>query len=84
MRILAVLAIIATALVLDVRPSLADGPWCAIYSSKGSSAKNCGFHSYSQCMASASPGGFCERNPDPEFQPTRQDRLIQGEKRPPR
>ncbi len=37
--------------------------WCAEYNT-GDSARNCGFVTYRQCMATVSGiGGFCERNP---------------------
>ena len=36
--------------------------WCAVYST-GDSARNCGFVTYAQCMATVSGiGGFCEPN----------------------
>lgn len=38
-------------------------PWCAQYSGRGGGGRNCGFSTYSQCMATVSGiGGFCERN----------------------
>jgi uncharacterized protein DUF3551 len=37
-------------------------PWCAQYSIRGG-ARNCGFVSWDQCMATIRGiGGFCERN----------------------
>jgi len=37
-------------------------PWCAQYTTRGG-ARNCGFVSWQQCMATVSGvGGFCERN----------------------
>jgi hypothetical protein len=37
-------------------------PWCAQYSIRGG-ARNCGFVSWEQCMATIRGiGGFCERN----------------------
>ena len=37
--------------------------WCAEYNT-GDSARNCGFITYRQCMATVSGiGGFCEQNP---------------------
>ena len=37
--------------------------WCAQYNGRGA-ARNCGFVTYRQCMATVSGiGGFCERNP---------------------
>jgi hypothetical protein len=60
MRIFAVLAAIAATMMFDVRPSLADGPWCAVYANKDNGVRNCGFYSLVQCRATASSGGFCE------------------------
>jgi uncharacterized protein DUF3551 len=38
-------------------------PWCAQYGIRGG-ARNCGFVTYQQCMATISGlGGYCERNP---------------------
>jgi hypothetical protein len=37
-------------------------PWCAQYNSRGG-ARNCGFVTWEQCMATVrGAGGFCERN----------------------
>jgi hypothetical protein len=37
--------------------------WCAQYSGRGA-ARNCGFVTYRQCMATVSGiGGYCEENP---------------------
>ncbi|HKA73726.1 MAG TPA: DUF3551 domain-containing protein [Xanthobacteraceae bacterium] len=37
-------------------------PWCAQYTTRGG-ARNCGFVSWQQCMATVSGvGGFCVRN----------------------
>jgi len=37
-------------------------PWCAQYRTRGG-ARNCGFVTWEQCMATVSGiGGFCERN----------------------
>ena len=64
MRIL--LAITVTApLMLLVATDIASAqnyPWCAQYSTRGG-ARNCGFVSWQQCMATVSGvGGFCDRN----------------------
>ena len=38
-------------------------PWCAQYGGLHGGARNCGFMTYGQCMATISGmGGFCERN----------------------
>jgi hypothetical protein len=40
-----------------------DYPWCAQYGGR-SGARNCGFDTFKQCLATISGiGGFCERNP---------------------
>jgi hypothetical protein len=37
-------------------------PWCAQYTTRGG-ARNCGFVSWEQCMATVrGVGGYCERN----------------------
>jgi uncharacterized protein DUF3551 len=37
-------------------------PWCAQYTFRGG-ARNCGFSTYAQCMATVSGvGGYCEQN----------------------
>ena len=53
------------AVVTLVTPADAQNyPWCAIYSRGGAGGgTNCGFVSYTQCMATASGlGSFCYRN----------------------
>jgi hypothetical protein len=46
--------------------TLADAqnyPWCAYYSGGMGGARNCGFSTYEQCMATISGnGGYCARN----------------------
>jgi hypothetical protein len=38
-------------------------PWCAQYTGRGA-ARNCGFTSYEQCMATArGAGAYCVQNP---------------------
>jgi len=38
-------------------------PWCAQYSGRGGGARNCGFTTFDQCMATVSGiGGICVRN----------------------
>jgi hypothetical protein len=53
-------------------------PWCAQYSVRGG-ARNCGFSTYAQCMATVSGvGGYCEQNamyrPEYSGQPRRKAR----------
>ena len=39
-------------------------PWCAHYGGRqGGGANSCGSTTYAQCMATASPNGYCSRNP---------------------
>jgi hypothetical protein len=39
-------------------------PWCVYYGTPVSDVYNCGFVSWSQCMATArNAGGFCQPNP---------------------
>jgi hypothetical protein len=43
--------------------SATEYKWCAQYGGSGQGGRNCGFNSFSQCMATVSGiGGFCERN----------------------
>jgi hypothetical protein len=56
-------AMIATSGI--VTPAQAQNyPWCAVYSGGAmGGARNCGFTSFRQCMATVSGiGGFCEQN----------------------
>ena len=59
--------LIATAAVmllagLGDSASAQNYPWCAQYSARDG-ARNCGFVSFNQCMATVTGiGGFCERN----------------------
>ena len=52
--------------------------WCAVYGGRGGGARNCGFVSYQQCLATVHGiGGFCERNQfytGPEERPVRRSR----------
>ena len=63
MRIALIAAVIP---VLLLEPGLAQAqnyPWCAQYGFRGG-ARNCGFVSWQQCMATVSGvGGYCEANP---------------------
>lgn len=45
-------------------PAVAQNyPWCAQYSGRGGGARNCGFTTFDQCMATVSGiGGLCLRN----------------------
>ena len=39
-------------------------PWCAHYGGRnGGGADSCGSTTYAQCMATASPNGYCSQNP---------------------
>jgi hypothetical protein len=61
-----VLLVLGTVTAVDLRPSAAEiyRPWCAQYTGR-SSARNCGFVSYEQCMMTATPGSgaICVQNP---------------------
>ena len=59
-----VIASLGLAAVLAAVPAHAvEYPWCAQYGGRSGGARNCGFTSYAQCMATVSGiGGFCERN----------------------
>jgi hypothetical protein len=53
---------------IDVRPTAAQvyrPPWCVEYLGGRNGATNCSFHSYEQCMMTATPGsgGICVQNP---------------------
>ena len=54
---------------IDARPTAGETyrpPWCVEYlSGAGDGGTNCSFHSYEQCMMTATPGtgGVCYRNP---------------------
>jgi hypothetical protein len=38
-------------------------PWCLIYGGEGGGAKNCGFTTFQQCMATSAGGSdFCMKN----------------------
>jgi hypothetical protein len=55
-------------IAMSVRPALAEvyRPWCVEYlSGSGDGGTNCSFHSYEQCMMTATPGsgGICVQNP---------------------
>ena len=59
MRSLAVLALAAAALMIDV-PGAKAAAWCSWYDPY---TYNCGFYTYAQCMANISGvGGYCARN----------------------
>jgi len=53
------------ALVIDVRPSVAqEYPWCAMYNGRGGGGMNCGFVSFGQCLETVrGVGGVCMQNP---------------------
>jgi hypothetical protein len=62
----AALIVLASSLLLHVRPSHAEiyRPWCAVYQGDRG-ATNCGFTSFQQCMMTAGPGtgASCVQNP---------------------
>jgi Protein of unknown function (DUF3551) len=64
-RILPILALTVLGILADSQPSRAEitYPWCAQYGGRGDGARNCGFWTYGQCMATVSGiGGYCEVN----------------------
>jgi hypothetical protein len=63
-RILTALALSALGFAAGIEPASAEitYPWCAQYKTRGG-ARNCGFWTYEQCMATISGiGGFCQVN----------------------
>ncbi len=60
-----VVLVLSSIAAIDARPAAAEiyRPWCVEYLGRGGT--NCGFHSYEQCMMTATPGtgGVCYRNP---------------------
>jgi hypothetical protein len=65
--VLALLALCSIS-AIDVRPAAGEvyRPWCVQYlSGRGDGGTNCSFHSYEQCMMTATPGsgGICVQNP---------------------
>jgi hypothetical protein len=63
-----VFALTLSFIVIDAHPAVAEvyRPWCVQYlSGKGDGGTNCSFHSYEQCMMTATPGsgGICVQNP---------------------
>jgi len=67
MRFLFIIAAIAAAILIDVRPSGAyQGPWCAGTSrGSGSFVYNCSMRTFEQCVSEVIAGnrGFCGPNP---------------------
>jgi Protein of unknown function (DUF3551) len=67
-RTLTALALCALGFAAGSEPASAEitYPWCAQYSGGGDGpggARNCGFWTYQQCMATVSGnGGYCEAN----------------------
>jgi Protein of unknown function (DUF3551) len=67
-RILTALALCALGFAAGSEPASAEitYPWCAQYSGGGDGpggARNCGFWTYQQCMATVSGNGsYCEAN----------------------
>ena len=78
MRFVFIIAAIAAAILIDVRPSRAyQGPWCA-GTNRGSGAfvYNCSMRTFEQCVSEVIAGnrGFCGPNPyyrGPEPAPAR-------------
>ena len=64
MRKLVLVTAAAAVVAAALQPANAEEyPWCAQYGFRGGGARNCGFVSYQQCLATVSGiGGFCERN----------------------
>ena len=78
MRLVFIIAAIAAAILIDVRPSGAyQGPWCAGTSrGSGSFVYNCSMRTLEQCIPEVIAGnrGFCSPNPNyrgPEGPPPR-------------
>ena len=62
-RLVAVLGLAACALGAGVKPSRAEGPWCAILTGRFGGAENFGFYSFAQCVDYVrGVGGFCREN----------------------
>jgi Protein of unknown function (DUF3551) len=56
-------AVIAGAGALASSAQAQNYPWCAVYGGREGGGQNCGFSTFSQCMATLSGmGGFCNRN----------------------
>jgi hypothetical protein len=56
-------AVLAAAAFATAPVQAREYPWCAQYSGQAGGARNCGFVSFQQCLATVSGiGGFCERN----------------------
>jgi hypothetical protein len=68
MRTIAIAATATILVLLNAGPSHArEYAWCATYNDKYG-ARNCGFDTFAQCLATVSGiGGFCSQNPS--FQP---------------
>jgi hypothetical protein len=62
-RTIAIALAMAAGFAAAVPAHAIEYPWCAQYSGRGGGARNCGFTSYGQCLATVSGiGGFCEPN----------------------
>ena len=62
-----ILGIFAVAF-FGAQPAEADGAWCAYYNFQHGGARNCGFATYQQCLATVTGiGGSC--GPNPAYQP---------------
>jgi hypothetical protein len=66
MRIFLFILGVFAAVVCFEKPAAADGPWCVEYDGggDGGGARNCGFQTYQQCLATATgAGASCGPNP---------------------
>lgn len=58
---------LASLTAIGARPAVAEvyRPWCVEYWGSRGGATNCGFHSYQQCLMTATPGSgaHCVQNP---------------------
>jgi Protein of unknown function (DUF3551) len=70
-----ILAVMAAAQVQSASAATAPRPWCVRDGSFGRGSWDCTYHTFQQCLASASGnGGSCEQNPNyrgPQKQPRR-------------
>jgi len=71
-----ILAVLA-AIVYMEKPAAAQGAWCAEYNYGFGGARNCGFATYQQCLATVrGVGGSC--SPSPYFQAPPYQRYRRG------
>jgi len=62
--LLLTLGVLVAIAALGTRAQAQNYPWCAIYGGGSmGGARNCGFTTYQQCLATVSGiGGFCQQN----------------------